>query len=223
MREVVIIDAVRSPIGKRNGALAMVHPTDVLGPVLQALLKRHGPAVILGGSGRGWLHQQSWRTGHERDPNGVAVARRVRGCGVFDRRFAVRLLAVRREPGRVDDPRRRRGHRGGVRCREPEPGTDRGRCRGGRRRRLREAAVPLVLRAIRVGDAVRGCRADRREVRHHPSDVRRVRVGIAGACRPGRRRGPLRATDRSARRRDTRRGRGSDGRDAAIRTRRDPP
>ena len=42
MREVVIIDAVRSPIGKRNGALAMVHPADVLGPVLQALLKRHG-------------------------------------------------------------------------------------------------------------------------------------------------------------------------------------
>ena len=42
MREVVIVDAVRSPIGKRNGSLATVHPADVLGPVLQALLQRHG-------------------------------------------------------------------------------------------------------------------------------------------------------------------------------------
>ena len=40
MREVVIVDAVRSPIGKRNGSLATVHPTDVLGPVLRALLER---------------------------------------------------------------------------------------------------------------------------------------------------------------------------------------
>jgi acetyl-CoA C-acetyltransferase len=40
MREVVIVDAVRSPIGKRNGSLSAVHPTDVLGPVLQALLAR---------------------------------------------------------------------------------------------------------------------------------------------------------------------------------------
>ena len=52
------------------------------------------------------------------------------------------------------------------------------------------------------------------EVRHHPSDVRRVRAGVAGACRPGRRRGPLRAADRPARRRDARRGRHSYRRDA---------
>ncbi len=40
MREVVIVDAVRSPIGKRGGALATAHPADVLGPVLAALLER---------------------------------------------------------------------------------------------------------------------------------------------------------------------------------------
>jgi acetyl-CoA acetyltransferase len=34
MREVVIVDAVRSPIGKRNGSPACVHWIDLLAPVL---------------------------------------------------------------------------------------------------------------------------------------------------------------------------------------------
>ncbi len=42
MQEVVIVDAVRSPIGKRGGALATTHPADVLGPVLAELLERNG-------------------------------------------------------------------------------------------------------------------------------------------------------------------------------------
>jgi acetyl-CoA C-acetyltransferase len=42
MQEVVIVDAVRSPIGKRGGALATTHPADVLGPVLADLLARNG-------------------------------------------------------------------------------------------------------------------------------------------------------------------------------------
>ena len=41
MRDVVIVDAIRSPIGKRGGALANVHPVDVLGPVLAGLLERN--------------------------------------------------------------------------------------------------------------------------------------------------------------------------------------
>lgn len=41
MREVVIVDALRSPIGKRGGALAATHPADVLGPVLAGLLDRN--------------------------------------------------------------------------------------------------------------------------------------------------------------------------------------
>ena len=40
MRDVVIVDAVRSPIGKKNGTLASTHPADVLGPVLSGLLAR---------------------------------------------------------------------------------------------------------------------------------------------------------------------------------------
>jgi acetyl-CoA acetyltransferase len=48
MREVVIIDAVRSPIGKLGGGLSKVRPDDLLAFVLKALVERTGidPAEI---------------------------------------------------------------------------------------------------------------------------------------------------------------------------------
>ena len=42
MREVVVVGAVRSPIGKKNGSLAGVHAIDLLGAVLKALVTRTG-------------------------------------------------------------------------------------------------------------------------------------------------------------------------------------
>jgi acetyl-CoA C-acetyltransferase len=42
MNDVVIVDAVRSPFGKRRGAFASVHSVDLLGQVILALLKRNG-------------------------------------------------------------------------------------------------------------------------------------------------------------------------------------
>ena len=42
LRDAVIVDTVRTPIGKRKGALAGWHPTDLLGHALQALLERTG-------------------------------------------------------------------------------------------------------------------------------------------------------------------------------------
>ncbi|MFC4048093.1 acetyl-CoA C-acyltransferase [Actinomadura syzygii] len=42
MREVVIVDAVRSPVGKRNGGLARKHSNELLGDVLTGLLGRCG-------------------------------------------------------------------------------------------------------------------------------------------------------------------------------------
>jgi acetyl-CoA acyltransferase len=42
MPDAVIIDAVRSPVGKRNGALSQVHPVDLSGSVLRALAERTG-------------------------------------------------------------------------------------------------------------------------------------------------------------------------------------
>jgi acetyl-CoA acyltransferase len=41
MRDAVIVDAVRTPIGRRNGALKDVHPVDLSAHVLTALLRRN--------------------------------------------------------------------------------------------------------------------------------------------------------------------------------------
>src|SRR5512135_2341441 len=42
MREVVIVEAGRSPIGKKNGTLSGAHPTELLGQVLMTVLDRAG-------------------------------------------------------------------------------------------------------------------------------------------------------------------------------------
>ncbi len=42
MNEVVIVEAGRSAVGKRNGSLAGAHPADVLGPVMMEVLARAG-------------------------------------------------------------------------------------------------------------------------------------------------------------------------------------
>ncbi len=49
MRDAVIVAAVRTPVGKRNGALAGVHPVDLSAHVLNALAERAGladPAAV---------------------------------------------------------------------------------------------------------------------------------------------------------------------------------
>ncbi|WP_214364505.1 thiolase family protein [Pseudonocardia sp. H11422] len=48
MRDAVIVEAVRTPVGKRNGALSGVHPVDLSAHVLNALAERSGvdPSVV---------------------------------------------------------------------------------------------------------------------------------------------------------------------------------
>jgi acetyl-CoA acyltransferase len=48
MRDAVIVEAVRTPVGKRNGALSGVHPADLSAHVLNSLVQRTGvdPAVV---------------------------------------------------------------------------------------------------------------------------------------------------------------------------------
>lgn len=41
-QDVVIVDAGRSAVGRKNGSLGLVHPTDTLGQVMQQLLERNG-------------------------------------------------------------------------------------------------------------------------------------------------------------------------------------
>ena len=42
MEDVVIVDAARSAVGRKNGSLGLVHPTDTLGPVMMKMLERTG-------------------------------------------------------------------------------------------------------------------------------------------------------------------------------------
>jgi acetyl-CoA acyltransferase len=48
MRDAVIVDAVRTPVGKRNGGLSGVHPADLSAHVLRSLAERTGldPALV---------------------------------------------------------------------------------------------------------------------------------------------------------------------------------
>ena len=48
MPEAVIVDAVRTPMGKRNGKLSGFHPADLAGEVLKALSDRNDldPALV---------------------------------------------------------------------------------------------------------------------------------------------------------------------------------
>jgi acetyl-CoA acyltransferase len=48
MRDAVIVEAIRTPVGKRNGALSGVHPADLSAAVLRAVADRTGidPAVV---------------------------------------------------------------------------------------------------------------------------------------------------------------------------------
>ncbi|MCX2730346.1 thiolase family protein [Saccharopolyspora sp. NFXS83] len=48
MRDAVIVEAVRTPVGKRNGALSGVHPVDLSAQVLDAVVDRTGidPGVV---------------------------------------------------------------------------------------------------------------------------------------------------------------------------------
>jgi acetyl-CoA acyltransferase len=48
MREAVVVEAVRTPVGKRNGGLAAVHAADLSAVVLTELVERSGidPAIV---------------------------------------------------------------------------------------------------------------------------------------------------------------------------------
>ena len=63
MHEVVIVEAGRSPVGKKNGSLAGAHPADVLGPVMMEVVKR---AVSARPTSARWSAAASTRSGRRR-------------------------------------------------------------------------------------------------------------------------------------------------------------
>ena len=72
MTNVVIVDAVRTPIGKRNGGLSTMHPGETLGLVQRAIIDRTGIDPDRGRSGRRRMRQPGRRAGLQHHPYRMA-------------------------------------------------------------------------------------------------------------------------------------------------------
>ena len=132
--------------------------------------------------GRRRLRQPGRRAELQRHPHGVAGRRPAAVDRGDHDRHAVRLEPAGDQPGLVARRRRRRRRRAGLRRRGDEPHPD--------RHQLVEEARPRradpedVLRPLRDDVAVRGRRADRREVGHHPRGHRRASAWRRRSGRP---------------------------------------
>ncbi len=203
MPTAVIVDAVRTAAGKRNGRLKEWHPVDLAAETLKALVDRNGidPAlvddVIMG------CVIQVGEQGLNIARNAVLAAGWPESVPGTTRRPPVRLVAAvgpLRRPGR---DRRRLRHRGGRRCRGHDPSAD---GRVDRRRQVRRPVRPpdggaRYADAGRPGAAGHLGRADRREVGAVTGGARRVRAALTAVRGAGPRRGPLRERDPAGTRR----------------------
>ena len=90
-RTVVIVDAVRTPIGRRGGGLSSLHPAEVLARVQSALIDRSGIDPARGRSGRRWMREPGGRAELQRHPYGVAVGRTAARDGRDHGRHPVRF------------------------------------------------------------------------------------------------------------------------------------
>ena len=196
MTDVVIVEAVRTPIGRRNGGLATVHPADLLGTVLTELIARSGHRPGRGRPGRRRLRQPGRRAVVQHRPHGVAQRRPPARHRRHHRRHPVRLVAAGHQPGHQPGGVRRGRRRHRLRRRADVAGADRVELvqEAGPRR----ADPQDLLRPLRVHLAVRGRRAHRRQVGRHPRRHRRLRAAVAAAGGHGLGRGPLRRPGRRA-------------------------
>ena len=113
MPSAVIVDVVRTPVGKRNGRLSGWHAVDLAAQPLRALVERNDLDPALGRGRDLRLHHDRRRAGHERRAQRRAGRRVPRHRPGHDRRPAVRLGPAGgplRRPG-GDVRRHGRGHR----------------------------------------------------------------------------------------------------------------
>ena len=119
MREVVIVEAVRTPVGRRGGGLSTIHPVDLLAQVHQELFRRAGRRSRPR-SARSWAAASArWASSPSTSPAPPGSAP---GCPLGDgghhRRHPVRVVAAGHEPGHLAGGggrrRRRRRLRGRV-------------------------------------------------------------------------------------------------------------
>ena len=186
MSNVVIVDAVRTPVGRRGGGLSSVHPAELLGVVQKAIIERtgidpHEVGQVVGGcvsqvgeqsfnvTRTAWLAAGlpmsvaattvDTQCGSSQQATNLATS--LVGAGVVDVALATGVEVMSRIPIGVELGQE-------ARPRHPDPED--------------------LLRPLRDDLAVRGCRADRRQVGHHPPGHRRVRPAQPAASPP--RRGP---------------------------------
>ena len=121
----VIVEATRSPIGKRNGWLSGLHATELLGAVQKALVEKAGIDAgdveqVIGGCVTQFGEQSNNITRTAWLTVGLARARRR-----HHRRLPVRQWAAGQPPDRRPDRGRRHRHRHRLRHRGDEPGRPR--------------------------------------------------------------------------------------------------
>ena len=165
-----------------------IRPRCWLGAVLTDRALRHRPDR--GRPGRRRLCQPGRRAELQRHPHGVAVRRSAARDGRHHDRHPVRFQPAGHQSRQLADRfgggRRRRR----LRCRADEPDSDRFELVEAAR--ARDSDPQDVLRPVRDDVAVRGRRAHRREMGHHPRRHRRLRFRFAATRRPSVGRRPLR-------------------------------
>ena len=186
MARPVIVEAVRTPIGKRNGWLSGFHAAELLATAQVEVVKRAGiePSEveqIVGGcvTQAGEQASNVTRTAWLSMGLPYETAATTIDCQCGSAQQANHFVANLVGAGAVDVgiALRRRGH---------EPGRA-GRQRHQRAGKLAPAGLPLGhARPVRRGGA------DRAEVRHHPRGRRRARARLAAQGGAGLGRGPVR-------------------------------
>ena len=175
MRETVIVEAVRTPVGKRNGGLSDMHAADLSAIVLNALMERAGVdpddrrrrGVGLRLAGRRPVEQHRPLLGA-----GRRLARAHPGHHHQPRVRVEPAGAGLRGAGRDVRPA---GRRRGGRCRGDEPGA--AWFSAGHRHAVRpESACPLRGFLVQPGHL---CRDDRAEVGLLADPARRVLGALA--------------------------------------------
>ena len=183
MPNAVIVDALRTPLGRRNGKLKDQHPVDLAALVLREIVERNGVDPALDRRRDHGLRHAGRRAGHQHRPQRRARGRLPRDDGRHDHRPPVRFVAAGRALRRAGRDGRRVRRRDRGRRREHDPRAD---GRVGRRRQVRlpvrsddDGPLPEPRSAGHLG------RAHLREVGHQPRG-RTTRSRSSRTCaRPG--------------------------------------
>ena len=136
MGTAVIVEAVRTPIGKRGGRLAGLHPAELLGAAQTRLWSSGAGSTRRGRAGGRRLRHPGGRAVEQRHPHRLAARRAAPPDRVPDPGRPVRLGPAGRAPDRRPDRGRRHRRRHRLRGRGDEPGP------AGRQRRLPGSARP---------------------------------------------------------------------------------